>query len=241
VTAGRLRVPVDLGSGPAVVLLHGYGMRPHTYADTAALLAGSCRVLVPDLFAVPAPWRYDDVLDRLTATLDDLGLEQLSMIGHSFGGGIELGFAVRHPDRVRELVFSDTLACSAEWGLADEALRHPFGLLRLATAQAASAFAAQALLHPRQMVEAAWWGFRSRRTGDMDTVARARIPAHVLWANRDSILPRTDGRRFAERLHGTFAVAWSGDGKPVDHDWMFQDPKLFIEHLRLLGLRCLGS
>jgi pimeloyl-ACP methyl ester carboxylesterase len=240
VTPATLQVPVDVGAGPAVVILHGYGMRPSTYAGTAELLAQSCRVVIPDLFAVPAPWRYDDVVDRLRATLDALDLDRVSMIAHSFGGGIELGFAARHSERVTELVFSDTMAVSAEWGLADEALRHPFGLLRLATTQAASAFATQWIAHPRQLVEAAWWGFRSRRLGDIDAVATARIPCHVLWANRDSILPRSDGRRFAERLHATFVVARSADG-PVDHDWMFQDPALFVEHLRLLGLRCLRS
>jgi pimeloyl-ACP methyl ester carboxylesterase len=237
----RLHVPVDVGAGPAVVLLHGYGMRPGTYRGTAELLAGSCRVVVPDLFAVPAPWRYRDVLDRLVATVDDLGLERVSMIGHSFGGGIELGFASRHPDRTVELVFSDTLAVSDEFGLADEALRHPVGLLRLATARAASAFASQVLSHPRQMAEAAWWGFRSRRAGDIETVAAAGIPAYVLWASRDSILPRSDGCRFAELLHAPFVVAQADDGRPVDHDWMFEDPELFVEHLRLLGLRFLRS
>jgi pimeloyl-ACP methyl ester carboxylesterase len=241
VQRGRLRVPVDLGSGPAIVILHGYGMLPRTYAGTAELLATSCRVVVPDLMAVPAPWRYDDVLDRLLATFDGLHLERVSMIGHSFGGGIELGLAARQPDRVTELVFSDTLAVSAEWGLADEALRHPFGLLRLATTQAAAAFATQWRRHPRQMAEAAWWGFRSRRMGDIDAIASAGIPAHVLWANRDSIIPRSEGRRFAERLHADFVVARSSDGRPVDHDWMFQDPELFVEHLRLLGLRCVRA
>ena len=235
-----LRVPVDVGAGPTIVVLHGYGMRPETYAGTAELLSQWCRVVIPDLFAVPAPWRYEDVLERMGLTLDDLGCGPVSMIAHSFGGAIALGFAARQPEQVTELVFSDTLAVSAEWGLATEATRHPFGLLRLATFPAAAAFAAQWTTHPRQLVEAAWWGFRSRRLGDIDAVARARIPSHVLWANRDSILPRSDGRRFAERLHATFSVARSADG-PVDHDWMFQDPALFVEHVRLLGLRCMQS
>lgn len=235
---GRLQVPIDIGAGPAVVLLHGYAMRPQTYAATAELLARGCRVVVPDLFAVRTPWRYERMVELLGATLDDMGIHRASMIGHSFGGGIQLGYAAAHPERVEELVFSDTLAVSAEWGLADEAVRHPFRLLRLATTQAASAFALQWLSHPRQLVQAAWWGFTSQRDGDMDAIARLAIPAHVLWANRDSILPRGDGRRFAERLRATFTVAWSEDGRRVDHDWMFQDPKLFVEHLRHLDLHC---
>ncbi len=62
----------------------------------------------------------------MTVSLDRLGLERVSMLGHSSGGGIELGFAVRHPERNVELVFSDTLAVSREWVLAREALSRPW-------------------------------------------------------------------------------------------------------------------
>ncbi|HZU78805.1 MAG TPA: alpha/beta hydrolase, partial [Acidimicrobiales bacterium] len=172
-------------------------------------------------------------------TLDALGLERITCIGHSFGGGLEVGFAGDHPERVEELVFSDTLAVSEEWGLADEALRHPLGLLQLATPQAASAFALSWALHPRQMVAAAWWGFRSRRHDHVEAIAEAGIPAHVLWANRDSILSQQDGRQFAKALGASFTVASSAEGRPIDHDWMFQDPELFLEHLDALDLRAL--
>lgn len=235
----QLHVPVDVGTGAPIVLLHGFGMRPGTYRPTAVLLGRRARVVIPDLFAVRGRWRWRRVVDALEATLDGLGLDQVTMIGHSFGGGIELGLAARHPERVTELVFSDTLAVSAEWGLADEALRHPWGLMRLATAPAAAAFVSRWLLHPRQMVAAAWWGFRSEREGPIDAVVRAGIPAHVLWASRDSILPRSDGRAFAARLGASFTVARSLDGRPVDHDWMFQNPGLFVAHLQSLQLRAL--
>jgi pimeloyl-ACP methyl ester carboxylesterase len=221
------------------VLLHGYGMRPFVYRHTADLLAPRCRVLIPDLFSVRGPWEHHRIIGAVATTLDELGLERVSLIGHSFGGGIELGFAARHPARVIELVFSDTLAVAEEWGLADEALRHPWGLLHLVTAPAAAAFASQWITHPRQMVDGAWWGFRSTRDRPIDAVCKAAVPAHVLWASRDSILSRPDGEEFAKRLGATFTVAKSQDGRPVDHDWMFQNPRLFVAHLLELGLRAL--
>ncbi len=218
------------------MLLHGYGMRPFVYRHTAELMADRCRVLVPDLFDVRGRWDHGRVVGALAATLDEFGLGRVSVIGHSFGGGIELGFAARHPERVTELVFSDTLAVSEAWGLADEALRHPWGLLYLVTASATVAFASEWLAHPRQMAEAAWWGFRSTRDGPAEEVCEAGIPSHVLWASRDSILSRQDGEEFAKRLGATFTVARSPDGRPVDHDWMFQNPRLFVAHLLDLHL-----
>jgi len=236
-----LRVPVDVGQGHPVVLLHGFAMTPRTYRRTAELLAPSARVVIPDLFAVRGPWRYERVLAGFEAALDDLGLERVSLIGHSFGGALELGFAAAHPDRVVELVFSDTLAVSREWGLADEALRHPLGLLHLATPAAAGAFARTWTTHPRQIVAAGWWGFRSARGDDIGAIAGAGIRAHVLWANRDSILSRSDGEEFAREMNASFTVARAPGGGPIDHDWMFQQPSLFVDHLRELGLSALAG
>jgi len=236
-----LEVPLDLGSGAPIVLLHGFGMTPRTYGPTARLLAEEARVVVPDLFAVSGPWRYEQVLESLVETLDSLELDRVSLVGHSFGGGLELGFAAAHPSRVVELVFSDTLAVSSEWGLADEALRHPLGLLHLATPRAATAFARSWLEHPRQMLGAAWWGFTSARGDDIGSIARAGLRAHVLWANRDSILSREDGEEFARGMAATFTVASAPDRRYIDHDWMFQQPELFVAHLRRLGLVALGE
>lgn len=238
----ELTVPIDIGKGAPLVMLHGFAMQPATYGGLAERLADRCRVVVPDLFDVHGWWGYSTVLDAFTSTLDRLGLDRVSLLGHSFGGGIELGFASRFPDRVVELVFSDTLAASREWQLADEAIRHPSHLLRLATPTAATAFARSWIEHPLQLVGAAWWGFTSDRGSDCVIVAQAGLPAYVLWANRDSILARSDGVKFAKDLHAkSFTVASAPDGRAIDHDWMFQQPDLFFDHLDRLGLHALSS
>ena len=237
----HLDVPIKTGDGPPVVVLHGFAMRPATYGGLVRLLAERCRVYVPDLFAVQGRWSYPKVLDAFVETIDVLGLDRVSLIGHSFGGGIELGFASRFPDRVVEVVFSDSLAASREWQLAAEVLHHPVRLLRLATPTAATAFARTCVDHPRQLADAAWWGFTSGRVSDSEVIARAGLPAHVLWANRDSILSRSDGLRFAEELNATFTVAAGADGESFDHDWMFQQPQVFFDHLDHLGLKALSS
>jgi pimeloyl-ACP methyl ester carboxylesterase len=216
-------------------------MRPATYDGLVRLLATRCRVVVPDLFAVRGRWRYSEVLEAFVSTVDHLGLDRITLVGHSFGGGIELGFAMGQPDRVVELVFSDTLAASREWRLAQEALRHPAHIVRLATPTATAAFVQNWIEHPRQLVDAAWWAFRSDRECNSEAVARAGLPAHVLWANRDSILSRSDGKRFAEELHASFTIASAPDGRAIDHDWMFQQPELFFRHLEGLGLKAFSA
>jgi pimeloyl-ACP methyl ester carboxylesterase len=226
-----------VGNGPPLVLLHGFAMQPRTYLPLAQLLADRVRVVIPAIFDCPGGWRFSRVLDDLEATLDEEGLDQVSLLGHSFGGGIELGFAARHPDRVLECVFADTLAVRERFSLAGEALHDPFGILKMATAPAASAFFQSIFTHPLQLATAGLWGFITDRTGDMERVVAAGVPCHVLWANRDTLLARSDGEEFATFLNATFTVAAD---PVVDHDWMFDDPELFVEHLESLHLRVLS-
>ena len=70
-------------------------MEPNTYLGTARLLADRVRVVIPDLFALPERWTFDHTLDCLELTLDDLEIDRATLLGHSFGGGLELGLAAR--------------------------------------------------------------------------------------------------------------------------------------------------
>jgi pimeloyl-ACP methyl ester carboxylesterase len=231
---------VSVGDGPTIVLLHGFAMQPVVYLPMARLLADRVRVVIPEIQALPERWTFEGALDSLERTLDDLGIAQMSLLGRSFGGGLELGLAARSPDRVVECVFSDTLGVNSQFSLAREALSHPIGDLRLVTPTAVSSFFRSWATHPDQLMSSALWAFSSDRSEDIEIIATAGVLCHVLWAERDTILNRRDGMDFARRLHATFTVAEPPDGhRPVDHDWMFDDPELFVAHLEKLGLRAL--
>lgn len=234
--ATPLHVGVDTGDGQVIVILTGFGLPPAMYRATAELLGERCRVVVPDIYRVRGEWRRDDIVGRLAATIEDVDVDRVTIIGHSFAGGVELSYAARFPERVRELVFADTLATTREFRLANEATRNPVGLFWMATPSVAWSFGETVLTHPRQIVEAAWYGFASSRQHDIERVVEAGISSHVLWANRDSILRRADGQAMARELHGSFGVASTPGGGAIDHDWVYRHPELFVEHVRRLDL-----
>jgi len=231
---------LSVGEGPTIMLLHGYAMQPSIYVPMARLLADRVRVVIPEIQVLPERWTFEEALDCLELTLDDLGVARVTLLGHSFGGGLELGLAARSPQRVVECVFSDTLGVNSQISLAREALSHPLGDLRLATPAAVTSFVRSWVAHPLQLAWSAWWAFRTNRNYDCEVIAGSGLPCHVLWAERDTILNRRDGMDFARRLHATFTVAERPEGyPPIDHDWMFDDPQLFVAHIEKLGLRAL--
>ena len=125
---------LEMGEGPPVVLIHGSGPGVTAYANwrlTLPALAPHCRVLAPDMVGFGYTERPAGVsyglpvwLDQLTGFLDALQLEQVSIVGNSFGGALAIAFADRHPGRVDRLVlmgaagvtFPLTEGLDAVWG-----------------------------------------------------------------------------------------------------------------------------
>ncbi len=237
VGAGGMRT-MTVGEGKPVLFLHGYAMTPPVYKAMATVLSerAGVSVVMPWLFALPQRWSPEGVLGDLTAIVDGLGTGPISIMGHSFSGALELELATRRPDRVAELVFADTLGVAREWKLAGEFGRHPTGIVRMATVPAVAAFTWSALRHPAQLARAGWWGFVSDRQTQIDAVHARGVPCHVLWADRDALLARSDGEEFAAELGATFTLARSAQADRVDHDWVFRHPSLFVDRLSELNL-----
>ena len=98
------------GRGPVLLLLHGVTNSSQTWARAAPLLSERFTLIAPDLLGhgKSATPRGDyslgahasGVRDLLTA----LGHEHVTVIGHSFGGGIAMQFAYQFPERCERLV-----------------------------------------------------------------------------------------------------------------------------------------
>lgn len=219
-------------------LLHAFTLYPRTYEATADLLAfRGARVIVPAWLETPRAWTAHHVLDCFEATMDHHGVAKAVIAAHSFGGGLALGFAARHPERVSALVFADSTGLTGSWRLASDFVSGSTRLYRLATRDAGLDFFRSWFRRGFDVCRAGWWGFRSEHEDELDAVASAGIPVHVLWAERDTVLSRNYGRDIAERLNGTFRLVSNPmGGRPVDHDWMYRHPELYAETVDSLGV-----
>lgn len=124
----------DVGSGFPVLLIHGSGPGVSAWANwrlTMPALATERRVIAPDMVGFgysqrPKGIRYclDTWVAQAVGLLDALQIEQADLVGNSFGGGLALALAIRHPQRVRRLVlmgsagisFPLTPGLDAVWG-----------------------------------------------------------------------------------------------------------------------------
>jgi pimeloyl-ACP methyl ester carboxylesterase len=101
------------GSGPAVVLLHGYGETGDMWAPLAADLARDHTVIVPDLRGLGLSAKPAGGFDKKTqagdvdAVLTALHVKQVDVVAHDIGNMVAFQFAAQHPERVRQLVLID--------------------------------------------------------------------------------------------------------------------------------------
>lgn len=103
---------VELGQGPAVLLLHGLFGSAQNFGTIQKALAEQRRVLALDLRnhgASPhAPgMRYEALADDIADTLSALDIARAEVVGHSMGGKAAMALALRHPSRVARLVVAD--------------------------------------------------------------------------------------------------------------------------------------
>ena len=138
---GHRAVYRTVGSGPTVVLIHGMINSSRHWETVAQQLAGSYRVIAPDLIGHgdAATPRGDYSLGAHAASIRDLlttiGVERATIVGHSLGGGVAMQFFYQFPQRTERLVLisSGGLGHDVSPLLRGAALPGSAALLRVAT------------------------------------------------------------------------------------------------------------
>ncbi|GAA2747873.1 alpha/beta fold hydrolase [Terrabacter aerolatus] len=105
---------VDTGEGPAILFIHGLLGSHENWTHLVDRLDTDHRVVIPDLFGHGASAKPvgDYSLGAHAAILrdliDHLGIDRVTLVGHSLGGGIAMQFCYLFPERVEALVLVST-------------------------------------------------------------------------------------------------------------------------------------
>jgi pimeloyl-ACP methyl ester carboxylesterase len=261
---GRDAVYGVAGDGPSVLFLHGWGLNHRSYRHALRRLARSgLRVYAP---AMPGFGGTDELprdqfslvgyaawVGRFLDAVDVSG--KVTVVGHSFGGGVAIQFAHDATRRVSRLVLVNSIGGSVwrtdrrgrarymrdrpvwDWGVhlpADAfSLRE---LTRIAPVIAADAVP-NALFHPRSLWRIGGLARTADLTGELNDLRKRRLPVVILWGRNDTVLPEACLESMRAALGNPTVHTVDGS-----HGWLLTSPGRFAEELtNILGEGATGT
>jgi pimeloyl-ACP methyl ester carboxylesterase len=223
----------EAGAGPPLVLLHGIGDTHRTFRRVLPYFAQHRRVIAPDLPGCGLSGRPDASYslewqaDVIGSFLEALGLSEVDLLGHSYGGGVAQYMLLRHRHRIRRLalVASGGLGreVSVELRLASvpiivEALGQPFmapvapfalqaagGLVgedEVAWLREVNAKPGTARAFARTVRDVIDWQGQTRHFADRVREVASLPPMALFWGARDRVVPLTQALQTTRMLAG---------------------------------------
>jgi pimeloyl-ACP methyl ester carboxylesterase len=245
----------DIGSGPAVVLIAGFGLDHRIWDGQVGYLARNHRVICVDLLGTGRSskpldgYSTTNQADLVIAALDRLTVDRFALIGHSFGGMVAFNIAARATGRVTQLILVGSNAVRA--GRSED---FPFGAdgakMRDALISAEQAYrvvsrrttlAAGFADEPDSAVldfltdiflDMPSWsaiaGFRAMyATDQIEMLDRISMPVAQIVGERDRVHPRTGAQWLQDRLPRSVLETLPDIG----HYPMFENPAALNDFL----------
>ena len=246
------------GDGPPVVFLHGWGLSHRTYRHgLERLVRQGVRVLAPALPgfggtpSLPGDaFSLRGYADWVAAFLVEYGVDgPVTLIGHSFGGGVALRTAHDHPDLVARLVLVNSIGGSVwanrgelpvpmaerpvwDWGL--HLAAHAFSVrsfTRVAPVIAADAVP-NMVLHPTTLWKVGRLARDANLAAELEELKERGMPIVIVWGRDDTVIPWACAESLAVALGGPEVVT-----VPGNHSWLLADPSRFAEVItNVIGL-----
>jgi len=202
----------DAGKGRPFLLLHG-GAGPGSLAGLAGALAVSGRSILPThpgFNAQPRPgWfhRVDDLVLAYLSLIEQLGLQDLVVIGNSFGGWLAAELALRGSQRISAIVLMNAvgiepneetgkIADPAKLGpkVAEYAFHDPVRFALTPTSPEAAAMMA-ANQKTLRVYGGEHFAYDPGLRGRLPSIA---VPALFIWGESDRICTPAYGRQFSD-------------------------------------------
>lgn len=214
------------GSGPAVLVLHGWGASIEAVFPIVSGLEPVAAVYALDLPGFgqsalpPDPWGVEDYQRFTAAFMDALGIERASLVAHSNGGRIAIRMAATEPQRVDKLVLADSAGIRQ---------KRTWRYRRRVAMAKAGKHAARHLGRPGERIRDALVG----RAGSADYLAagamrptlvrlvnsdlrehlpRIQAPTLLIWGAEDADTPLADARLMERLIPDAGLVVFEGAG-----------------------------
>jgi pimeloyl-ACP methyl ester carboxylesterase len=233
IDGARIRY-LDVGSGPAVVMIHGFASSLETWLDIVPELSKTHRVLALDLkgfgWSDRPPGDYSPKAEAQIVLhfLDARGIDKAAIVAHSWGASVALAAVLEAPDRITQLAIYDAFVYEEQLNLFFHLARIEgigeilFGLYykerpaeKLSIAFHDPKFISQPLMDAVELAlerpgttAAALAAVRGQRFSEMEVRYKTiATPALLLWGREDRVTPLAIGERLQkDLLHADLVV-----------------------------------
>jgi pimeloyl-ACP methyl ester carboxylesterase len=238
-----------LGEGSPLVLLHGYPLDHTIWEEVVPLLKDKFDLILPDLRGfgqsdlVEEQYTTAEMAADVAALLDELGIENTHIAGHSMGGYVALDFVRNHSKRVLGLglVSSQAVADTAErkqgrYATAEEIMRtgaEPVaeGMSpKLTSDERVQAFARGLIAQQRPAGLANALKAMAERSDSTPAVPTFKFPVVLVHGTADALVPVERAREIKAALQHAYLAELPGAG----HMPMMEKPQETAETLKKL-------
>lgn len=232
--------------GDLVVFVHGWALSHRSYgAALERLVDNGARVYAPALpgFGDTAPLpRAELSMAGYARWLADFmsavgAAGPVTLVGHSFGGGVALQAAHDNPGTVNRLVLVNSIGGSLwktgramrerplwDWGLHLSAgALSPRAVTRVLPVVARDAVG-NLVRHPRVLWEVGRLARDANLEVQLAALRRRRLPVFILWGRDDRVIPLASAEALVASTDGIQLLT-----VPGDHNWLISDPSMFVE------------
>jgi len=223
----------DYGQGDVVMLIHGFAGWSDTWEEVVTrLVTRQKRVIAVDLIGAGASARSDNSSDYATdaqarlllSVMHQLGIENATLIGHSYGGRVAMQTAILDSAKVHKIIAIAPEAFATDRPPMAKLVGLPlfgYALAYWSTAPALIGIGLRSVSRRKAWVTAAEverYAMPVRvlghlqgqivqsvspKDGDMPVprhFARITCPVYVIWGDSDPVFPATDGLKLVDQL-----------------------------------------
>jgi pimeloyl-ACP methyl ester carboxylesterase len=231
------------GSGPALLLIHGVGDNSTAWGPVHAKLAQRFTVIAPDLLGhgesdkPRADYSLPAFANGMRDLLAVLGIDRVTVVGHSFGGGVAMQFAYQYPHLVERVVLASAGGVSKDVSLALRLAAMPMGSEALAILRAPGVLPAMRLFGRAigSILGSTKYG---RDAADVVDLLEGFEEPAALSAFARTLRSVVDGRgQFVTMLDRSYLM----QSIPVQLIWGDEDLIIPVEHARIAHEAIPGS
>ena len=219
------------GSGPNLLLTHGYSATGRMWSPQIRGLADRYRLIVWDLRGHgesdspedPRAYSEATAVADMAAILDACGAERAAIGGLSLGGYLSLAFHVAHPERTEALLLFDTgpgyksEEGREKWNRMADSFARGLDEKGLAALGASSEVRVAQHRSAKGLAAAARGTLKQRDARVIESLPRITVPTLVLWGERDESFAKP-GEYMAAKIPGARRVVVPGAGHAANLD-----------------------